>query len=140
MRASSRWIVAADAALDVRDVDARRGARDDDGAQVEQRDRGAPADAEDALLAPEQAVVAVEDERAAQRPEQDAHRDHDARRAVAHSGRSVTSHTPPAARTQPVHAVARVSSSSTRVPLRLRICTEPSQSSTIEAYGRASPG
>src|SRR5215470_8401940 len=39
----------------------------------------------------------------------------------------------------PVHAVARVRSSSTRELDRVRICTEPNQSSTIQAYPEPPP-
>src|ERR1044071_6145044 len=47
---------------------------------------------------------------------------------------------PPSAHSpQPVHAVARVRSSSTRELDRVRICTEPNQSSTRKAYLELSP-
>src|SRR5262249_61782157 len=62
---------AADAAFDVRDVLAAVRC-DHHRAQMEQRDRGAATDAEHALLDAQEAVVAIEHERAAQRAEQEA--------------------------------------------------------------------
>src|SRR5512139_601945 len=68
----------ADTTLDERDIDAPAPCRDDDCTQMKQRNRGAPANAQHALLAPEQALLAIEHELAAQRPEQHAHEDADA--------------------------------------------------------------
>src|SRR5690606_10290358 len=83
-------------ALDVRDVETAPASRHHDGAQMKQRYGSLPSHAEDALLDPEQAILAIEDQRTAQRAEQSAgredddsddHRPHDAEREQPEAGR-----------------------------------------------------